>query len=345
MPHEVLGNLFFQDRKAPAWHGIMADDIEMRDYTAAEVYSLFGKPDVRKVKLQSESERPDGTHLAVPYSALVRGPVKDDPKPRVFGVVSEDYALVTPSEITELWDAEVARKIQTMMFLREGRLMVITCKLEGFSVAGEEVESYCQIGNWMDGANASTALVSRVCTVCMNTWNAANSSALDKYKFVHDQHIKYRMTQWFKDVLARADGSTPEARAVMEAMTVFKLTRDNAANTVNTVLHAAYPAPPALKTDRLDPPEVAEARAKTYEMLKHTVDVRRLTALDLIKGNGMGMNLPSRKNTLWGVYQGVCEVEDYRKGATGDGLASSILFGERGAAKDRAFSAAVSLLS
>lgn len=344
MAHEVLGDLFFQDRGQPAWHKIMHEGIEERDYTAGEVYAMFGSIDVRLSKLRTIGTRPDGSFLEIPYNAIVRGPAGDDPHPKVFGVVSPDYTLVSPREIVELWDSEVGRKIQTMMFLRDAKLMVITCKLESFSCRGEDVECFAQIGNWMDGANASTALVSRVCTVCMNTWQAANDSNLERYRFSHDQYIKDRMSAWFKDVLARAEGSQESARDVMAALADFRLTKDNAQPVVTTVLRGAYPEPQAPKEDPLAPKEYNDRRAKEYETLRKAVDIRRLTAFDLFKGQGTGMSLPSRKGTLWGLYQSVCEVEDYRKGSTGDGLASSILFGDRGQTKDRAFKAAVSLL-
>jgi hypothetical protein len=344
MAHEVLGDLFFQDRKAPAWHGIMREGVEERDYTAEEVFTLFGSIDVRLAKLRTVGTRPDGSFLEIPYNAIVRGPAGNDPNPKVLGVVGPDYKLVPPKEIVELWDSEVGRKIQTMMFLRDAKLMVITCKLESFSARGEEVECFAQIGNWMDGANATTAIVSRVCTVCMNTWQMANASAMEQYRFTHDQYITHRMSQWFKDVLARADGSQSDARQVMEALCDFRLNKENAQPVVTSVLRGAYPEPAPPKEDPLAPKEYNDKRAEQYEALRKTVDIRRVTAFDLFKGAGVGMALPSRKGTLWGLYQAVCEVEDYRKGSTGDGLASSILFGDRGQTKDRAYKSAVALL-
>jgi len=346
MSHEVLGDLFFQDRKLPAWHNIMVEGIDpTREYTAREVYELFGSPKVVTVPLQTQSVDSKGDHFPVPYRAILRGPIKGDSEPKVFGVVSDEYVLVTPQELVDLWDEHVNRRIQTMMFLREGRLMVITLKLEGFRVRGEDVETYAQIGNWMDGASASTALLSGVCTVCMNTWKMANDSALESYRFVHDSQIKHRMGSWFRDVLARAESNLPAMRDAMELLVQTKIgsTVDEARENVRTVLEAAYTLPRVPREDPLASKEWNDERLVRYEELRKTIDLRRATAMGLFLGEGTGMSLPSRKGTLWGLYQSVVEVEDYRKGARGDNLASAVLFGERAQVKDRAWSAAVAI--
>lgn len=347
MSHEVLGDLFFQDRAAPAWHHIMREGIDpSRTYTAAEVYALFGKVDVRTVALQTVGKMANGEHFKIPYRAILRGPIKDDPEPRCFGTVGPDYVVVTPSEVVDLFDQYVKRPVQTMMFLRDGKLMVIASKLPEFELRGEHVEMYCQIGNWMDGANASTAILSGVCTVCMNTWKMANDAAVESYRFTHDQHIKHRMGEWFRQVMDRAEHNIPMMRQVMESMVDFAIPANSeGVEIVRSVLTAAYPAPKKPKEDPLAPKEYNDKRLQKYEYEAKVVEERRVTAIELFKGAGTGMKLPTRWRTLWGVYQSVVEVEDYRKGALGEGLASSVLFGDRAATKDRAFKAAVELVS
>lgn len=342
MSHELLGDLFFQDRRAPAWHDIMVEGIDPdKDYTAREVYALFGSPQVTLAGLQTVGKDSKGQHFPVPYNAILRGPVPSDPQPRVFGVVSPEYVMVTPDEIVSLWDEHVRRKVQTMMFLRDGKLMVITARLEGFVARGEDVETYVQIGNWMDGASASTALLSGVCTVCMNTWRMANAEASESYRFVHDSQIRHRMGRWFTDVIARAERNIPKMRDAVDLLASRKIgaTVDEAKANVRTVLETAYRLPEPPQHDPLASDEWNTDRLVRWEELKKTIDLRRATAFDLFRGQGTGMDLPSRKGTLWGLYQAVVETEDFRKGARGNNLASAVLFGERAQVKDRAFNA------
>jgi hypothetical protein len=335
--HEVLADRFFQDRAEPAWHKRIAQGIDPdRRYSAAEAYALIGTLDVRKVKLVTENKmQSTGLPIPSPYFGILRAPIPEDNEPRWFGTVSEDYVLVTPGEIVALWDEHVQRHVQTMMHLRDGKLMVISSKLDGFQVRGEEVDNYVMIGNWMDGMNASTAHVSSVTPVCMNTWRMAGASAVETYRFVHDGYIQHRMGEWFKSVVARAEQKLPVMKEAMSVMASYTLTQP--AEEVKFVLERSYPYPSMPKYDPLAPPEYNEKRQTEFETAIRAMDRNRVTAFDLFRGSGTGMRTQARLGTAWGLYQAVVEVEDYRKGSAGDGLAASVLFGDRATCKDRAF--------
>lgn len=346
MSAEIMGDLFMADGRKPAWHDIMNPLIEAdRHYTASEVYAIFGSPTVRLAKLQTIATNKAGEHIDVNHAAIIRAPMPSDPEPRVYGVVGPDYVVVSPEEIVELWDAHVKRHVETMMFLREGKLMVITAKLEGFSVGKEDVETYVQLGNWMDGASASTAIVSGVCTVCMNTWRMANSAATESYRFVHDREIKTRMGNWFEQIIGKAEKQLPLMKQAMEILTNTRIGSNVAEAKANAlqVLTDAYPYPKTPVHDTLASDEWNLSRLEKYELAIKVTDERRVTALEMFQGRGTGMTLPTRKGTLWGLYQGVVETEDFRKGARGDGLASSVLYGERALCKDRALKSSLAI--
>jgi hypothetical protein len=317
----------------------MKSGIEDRDYTAAEAYAHIGKLSVRKVPLVTRGKTQAGEQLVSPYYGILRAPIPEDPEPRWFGQVSEDYVLVSLDEVVALYDEHVRRPVQTMMHLRDGKLSVISSRLDGFTVRGEDVENYIMIGNWLDGANASTAHVSSVTPVCWNTWQLAGQKAVESYRFVHDQYITHRMGEWFAGVIARAEQKLPEMADAMEIMADYRLTQPAAE--VKHVLSTAYPYPVMPKHDPLAPPEYNDERQKKYEADMKTADSRRVTAFDLFKGDGTGMRTKARLGTAWGLYNSVIEVEDYRKGSSGDQLAASVLFGDRAATKARAFIAAL----
>lgn len=340
MSHLVLGDRFFQDRAKPAWHNIMRPGIDVnRGYSAVEAYELIGKLDVRKVKLVTGAiMQSTGQPIESPYYGILRAPIPEDPKPAWFGVVSDDYVLVPLDEVVQLWDTHVRRPVQTMMHLRDGKFSVISSRLDGFQVLGEEVENFVMVGNWLDGANASTAHVSSVTPVCWNTWRMAGSSAVESYRFVHDQHIQHRMGEWFTSVVSRAEAKLPTMKEAMEVLAGYRI---KAAEEAGFVFKSAYPYPTMPKYDPLAPPEYNEERQRKYEVEMKVQDSRRVTAFDLFRGEGTGMKTKARLATAWGMYQSVVEVEDYRKGSAGDGLAASVLFGDRASCKDRAFVAAL----
>jgi hypothetical protein len=340
MAHEVLGERFYAARNLPAWHGRgTTDNVERSAIDALSViggsYKVTLAPLVTRSPLKST-----GAQFDVQQNAILRQPLPEDPQIRVFGVVSPDYVLIDPQTFAILLDEHVARPVDTFMALRDGKLMVATFKLDSFSVLGDQTDNYLAVGNWASGSDANTALLTSVRVVCMNTWRMAERNATESKRFVHDSTLKHRMAAWLGGVVDRASRKLEASRTVAEALATFRLANRQQ---FDSVLSAAYPKPQLPDVSDLPKP-VQEERLGRYEIATRVVDERRATAEELFRGAGIGMRSKATFGTLWGAYQAVCEVEDYRKGAQGDGLASAVLFGERGATKDRALAACQTLV-
>jgi len=339
----MLDDLFFADRAAPAWHGIMKAGIDPeRRYTAQEVLAVLGGPSYLKLPLETVAQRQDGSHIQVPAYAIVRTPYGDNKTDATMGIVREGYNLVTPQQVADMWDLRTGKNVETAAFLREGKLFLLTAKLEPIEVVDDTVQMYLGLHTWMDGLTASTALTSGVKEVCMNTVQMAHQAAKQMIRFNHDKWILDRMGRWMANVIDEAEHGLPALAEAMRHLASYRLQAPKAE--VMHVLSAAYPTPAKFEQDPTWSKEYLELREKKWDAEARLITDRRQAALDLFKGKGTGMAMKSMAGTAWGLYNAVVELEDWRGGARGndaDARASAILVGERAEAKVRAWTAAV----
>jgi len=343
MSADVFGQRFYGARDKAAWHGQgFTDSLE---HSALEAFELIGTYSVHKLQLQTIVTRQDGSHIEVPAYGLVRSPVKDDPREAYFGTVSDDYRLVTPEEFCRMWDERTRKSVDTVIALKGGKQFVLTARLGKFAVKDDEIENYLQAYTYMDGSSAAGTLTSSVRMVCANTVAMAIAASQDHQRFIHDQWILDRMARWLEDVVQRAEAHLPELQQAYDVLASYKLTRERAESPaeIKSVLHAAYPDVPEYVPDTLMPDEFNEAKTKQRELAVKAIDARRDGAFNLFKGEGRGMHNDATWGTMWGLVQAVNELEDWKKGAGGTGLAHSVLFGDRAATKTRAMNRALEI--
>lgn len=337
MTAAIFGNRFLAPRARSVWHlhGNRFDDDER--LTAVQGLQRLGEPVVtlEPITVELGNLSRDYNRIVLPERAIIRHPIDEDREFRSFGVVGPDYSLITAGEAARLWDGKIGKPIETEFFMLEGRALVISCVLPKSAVKGEEVERFLVLANYTDGATASLAMVTTVCPVCQNTVLAGERLAAEHYRIVHDSTARDRMAQWLTGLYERA---TRGAAAVDAAMAVLAETRVTGAG-AKLVLEAAYPYPGEPRRDA--PEDVIRARSERVQQLRETMDVRRLAALELLQGAGTGMDLASRKGSMWGLVNAVVEVEDYRRGGSDLQAATSSLLGSRAATKARAFDAAL----
>lgn len=343
MAAEVLDDLFFADRKDPAWHGIMREGLDPdRRYTATEVLAALGGPSYLKLPLETIATKQDGSHIAVPAYAIVRTPFGTHKEEAMMGLVKEGYHLVTPDDAAHMWEDRVGKHIETAAFLRDAKLFMMGCRLDPIDVRGDTMRIYLNMHIWMDGLTASTAITSPVREVCMNTVEMAHRMARQSARFVHDRWIMERMGRWMAEVIEVAEHGVPALQQAMNLLADYRL--QNPKPEVLHVLTNAYPTPPRPEADPYAGKDYAELREKKWQQEARLITDRRSAALELFKGRGRGMDSFAAAGTAWGLYNAVVEVEDWRGGAKGpvsDARAAAVLVGERAEAKGRAFAAAM----
>jgi phage/plasmid-like protein (TIGR03299 family) len=322
-------NLFnerFGDARKPAWHHL--GQVFEKKISAKAAYKKLGEYSVRL-----EAATAGGIDLK--RQAILRDPTADDPEVRVFGVVGNEYHLITPQDVCDIYDEHIAKPIETIGALGKGETFFLSTYLPTLDVKGDEIENYLLISNPMTGLASAEIRVTPVRVVCQNTLIASESMASQQLRVAHDKYVKQRMADWLRETYEFAEMTAHVLRDLFEEMTKVRV-RDAEAR---ALFDAAYPTPGKPKHTAVM--AVMEQRITWWEENVNLMQRRRDGAKMLFEGMGTGMDTKAAKGTLWGAYNAVVECEDYRKSTKADSVAQSVMFGERAAAKKRAFTYAV----
>lgn len=325
MAHNLFNERFGDSRK-PAWHRL--GQVFTKAISATEAFKKIGQYNVRL-------EAASAGGIDIKRQAILRDPTPDDPEIRVFGVVGAEYHLITPQDVCAIYDEVVAQHIETIGALGLGETFFLSTHLPTLDVKGDELENYLLISNPMTGLASAQIDVTPVRVVCQNTLIAAHGMASQQLRVQHDKHVKVRMAEWLRETYETAEMTARVLRDLFEEMTKVRV-RDAEAR---ALFEASYPTPTKPKHTAVQ--SVMEQRITWWEENVSLMERRREGAKILFEGMGTGMDTKAAKGTLWGAYNAVVECEDYRKTTRGDSVAQSVMFGERAAAKKRAFSYAV----
>lgn len=328
MSHDLFGERF-ADAREIAWHEL-GQCWEGEEVSATESFKRIGAYEVRLAAAKAEG-------ILLDRNAILRGPTTDDPETRVFGIVGKDYTLLTPQDVCTIWDERVAQPIETIGALGMGSTFFLSTFLPTLDVKGDEVENYLLVSNPMTGLQSAEIRVTPQRVVCRNTLIASDRVATQKLKVVHDKHAKDRFGEWLQETYETAETTAKVLRDLFVAMAGRRVKDAEA----RRLFEFSYPTPSKPNTNA--PKAVMEQRIKWWEENVNLMQRRREGAKVLFQGMGTGMDLPAAKGTLWGAYNAVVETEDYRRGRNESQIAESILFGERAAAKKRAFEFAVKM--
>lgn len=198
MAHEIARKNFFDTTGKPAWHNLsifekLGVTREEREYSAEEVYGLFGQPQYSLSDLFFRD--PEGNEHALNDKMIFRHPVSDDPVYKPLGRASENYELIGGGLAANIWDKQVQMPVETMMMLKNDGVLVITAKMPSYDIKGEEIINYLVFSNGMDGRTASRADVSATRVVCANTLAIAQ-----RYSVHHTAGSIDRLTTFMMDI-------------------------------------------------------------------------------------------------------------------------------------------------
>lgn len=339
MGHMITGDQFYAERGISVWHPQGPDnrDENLSAREASEKYNVaqYG------VSLRELSVpflvQPDASSIVLPERVILRDPLPEDPEYRSFGIVGPNYHLVDPSSAIRMWDEYVGMPVQTMGVLYDGAAIFFSAKLPSMDVRGEPVDNNLVFVSWMKAGAASLVMNTSVCPVCANTVKWGEQAATEKLRIIHDSTVQARTADWLMGAVARATNKVETLHELAQTLAT-RIATDEA--TV-AVLKAAYVSPNEPRKDC--PPEVFQERFERYEVQVERTIALRESALDLFEGKGTGMDLPSRRGTMWGLVQAVAELESYRSGGSVQNIGQSVLVGARGDAIERAVDQAVSI--
>lgn len=330
MPADLFDGRFASHRVA-AWHnlGVVTDEV----MTAVQALDRMRSYDVTLEPLLVPTL--GGGTLASGYNAIVRHPTAEDDEYRTFGIVGSGYHLITPQSLCRMWDASVGAPVETIGALGRGEQMFLTTKLPTFSVNGDEVDTYLIAVNPMTGGAAAQVRIAPVRVVCQNTLAMSKRQASESYSVTHDANAETRMGDWLRHAYQQSSAR------VLAIQTAFVLLAGMIARPPMTkaIIDAAYPLPRRPRPNA--PDQVMVHRTEQYEQRVEWALNARSRAGSLFGGSATGADTPAFDGTLWGVYNSVTELENYRRMHTVQSASSSVLFGDRADAMGRAYQVAM----
>lgn len=325
MSHELFGERFFGYQRMPAWHrlGITIE----REMGAVDALSVIGSYDVELQSLHT------GAGIDLPNRAIVRLPTPDDPQSRVFGIVGPEYILMSPLDVCQAWDNSVKSHVETIGSLYTGATLFITTKLPEINVKNESLDNYLLLISPMGGNESAQIRVTPVRPICDNTLIAARRATVELYRVIHDEFAFERLQTWLKGVYERAH---KRARLLSEFFNLFASVHLKV-QPAKLSIERVYPYVPPPKEDA--PEDVMLRRYRYAEENNASIDRYREAVFDLWDGSGTGMDSPATDHTAWGLYNAVCEWEDYHglRDAHLESQSAAALFGNRAQAKERMF--------
>ena len=321
-----FGERFFMNRE-PAWHGlgIVSDE----PTSATDAFKQLSPYDI--VMMPSNIDIGEG-YVPTDYRAITRTPVEDDPFHRVFGMVKSQYVILPPTELCAIYDEVVGQPIETMGAINDGITFFFTIELPSIGIKGDEVRQFIVVCPTYDGNTSLPVIVCSVRVVCNNTLMAAKQEATLRYRLIHRDGIKEAFKKTIDHVYTGGIERAASQKKVFTQMSSMRLNIKQA----EAILRKIYIAP--------DYPEAYTVSGVTLNQLKRhkrmteKMEEVRINSLSLFLGEGTGLNEGACAGTAWGLYNAVCEWENYRRYRSEKSRGLQILQGSRAKLMGRAYS-------
>lgn len=324
MSDNIMNGDAFYTLREPAWHRLGFVSAEEMGAVAA-----FSHINPWTVTLEPLTATINGITFQTSTNGIFRHPLPGDDEFKLLGVVGEDYRLIDPLMICELYDENVKAPVETMGALGNGETFFLTTKLPKFDVKGDEVENYMLTISPYTGGEALSIRVTPVRVVCQNTLMAAKKATSESYRIRHDDAAKENLGAWMGQLMGRVEKKTTELRDTFVKMAETRVSENVAENIVNRIY--ADPNLPGNHPDLA----VMTRRMQDYEWYLNQAKLRRQQVIQVYKGAGVGQDTKAAAGTAWGLFNSVCELEQYRTRSVAAGL--DMIAGDRAKIAERAF--------
>lgn len=311
MAHKIMDEKRFYSLRKPAWHGLgYVSEVE---HTITEVAEHVGVPRIfeRPVAYQGAEN-----WYKVPDKKALVGFV--DGRKFCYDIVSKHYALVTHEDIINTWRKCLeAVPVETLGILNNGDVMFCTTLINRFDIGhGDTVQNYLTFMNPIGKGRSIKAYITPVRVVCQNTLNLSLKETTYELNVVHKANPLDKVEEWLVETWENCHLGTEVLQENFEALQALQMTPD----TIKVTLDHIYPLP-------------EEKQEKAYAKMNE----RRDKVCSIMEGsNTIAQDM---RNTAWGMYNAVCEYEDYfavKKGRTVSSQMSQ-MFGSSARRKEQAF--------
>jgi len=332
MAHNIFGERFYGHREK-AWHNLGL--VTYEDMQAIDVLNALGGGywvEKRPVTIELNGEQ-----VSLGDYGLVRSALPDDPREVNFGFVKENYNIIQPLRIAEIFDEKVQQPVETMGMLGRGEKLFLTWKLPAIDVKGDVIETYAFIAVGYDGKFGLSLMLVSVRVVCENTFSMALSEAENtkdkgRGKVWSGRHNSDNIENEFGIWIGYAqENAERESARTKAALTVMANKEMQDKNEITTLLFdKIYPVnmnmpeyyPDELRAKKLDQIE------KKIEWTENSVD----SIMRLYNGEGTSIDA-----SAYGLFNAITEYENYGRTVRKD-PSVSILMGGRSQVMNRAYS-------
>jgi phage/plasmid-like protein (TIGR03299 family) len=323
MAHELESGFFVG---TPAWHGLGE---VLKDAPSIEEGIVKAGLNWRVVEKPLFIDMAQGMEDDMPPAGLVRGSdwkaIVRESDESILGVVGKNYLPVQNVEAFQWFDFlldDGSAKLEAAGSLRDGKRVWVLAKLQakGAVVPGDEVESYLLLSNSFDGATSLWITFTPVRVVCMNTLTAALQGRYKAEKV--GRALKFRHTAGVKDQMAYAKELVDAANEHFEgSLDSFRMM---AKKRMDDAAYERYIA------EVLGDDEPKGIRAWGY--LRESFEA------------GPGANLPGVRGTVWAGFNSVTDWIDHGRGRSEETRLDGAWYGVGSRLRQKAFSAAMSLV-
>ena len=327
--HNLFGERFYGHR-TKAWHELGL--VTQEDMTALEALTALGGGywfEKRPILLEL-----NGAYEETGDYAIVRSPVPDDPTERSFGYVTDQYQIVQPLRVCELFDENVGQPVETLGMLGLGDRIFLTWKLPIFDVDGDEIELYALISCGYNGKFGISLHNVYTRVVCQNTFAVALSESEagqgESGKIWSARHNSINLERDFAIWLEHAQMSAEAKAGIMrdQFINMSNIPLEDYSH-VKELLYQIYPLPMPM-------PDNYPVKLRKEKQEKIDIEVAKVerdveSVMSLYESEGTAIDA-----TLWGLFNATVEYENWGR-PTRRPPEHSIMMGDRANTMNKAF--------
>lgn len=280
----------------------------------------------------------DGTEMYGPRHPLLEMEsnhvlFRSDSK-RPLSVVSKDYKIVQPKEVLEFFrDLTEQNKftLETAGTLFGGRRYWALAKTgHELNIGKDRLGGYLLLATSCDGSLSTTAKFTSVRVVCNNTLTASMNGSKNAIRVRHTANFKETEV---KLDLGLIDETWTEFGVNANLMAKKKINRRQAVEILVNAIGDGEQYATDIKTKSVEDALIVQPNVTGMAKI-----------LALFDGAGMGAELTSSKDTLWGLVNATTQYYDHLAGRSQDSRLSKAWFGKNENKKIEVFNQAVAAL-
>ncbi len=344
MSHNISGNRLALHNE-PAWHPLGTVFTDPIDASGA-VKIADGEFMLYTCPLQVQL--PDGSYMPIDQSvAIMREPLHDDPSWAFFGIAGKDYAMYQNADLARLLDPLTEEwPVETLGFLGHGETMFATLKAKTLDINGEQLDQYFLVADTRDGTASLHIAYTPIRVVCQNTLRTGLAQSTVSVAVPHFGGTFKRDVEFYMATAAKMQEAADKTVDAFNLLMQNRLMPDE----FDKIAAAAFPIPTIPRRITMsNGMELTEDMAALVEQSRDEYQRSTLKAFLNRQATGetyqkFNDEYPKLAETAWAAVNAVVEHIDHAE-VRGNRVARSrsIMFGQAGLAKDRAFKEAMDI--